>query len=125
LFSRQFPEADGDRGGNRFVVRATAGQSKLHALWDNLLGNAEPLKILGFLARKAQQQYPRKAAAKELQKKTFVEWAKDGFAVARDVAYSGGELRGASSDDAAAPVPALPAGYEANAREVARQRIAL
>jgi hypothetical protein len=130
LFSDQFP--DGDAGGNLFVVRsATNPQIPLHTLWDHLLGVTTNGNAVKRIAERitGDRDHARQALQAELARTKFREWAKESFAVARDVAYDNGHLRGANQedlrDDPSTPVPTLPVAYERNARDVSEVRIAL
>ena len=129
LFSKQFP--DGDRGGNLFIVRSTSGRINLHAYWDSLLGNAEAQTIIGFHAQKIQTAAAtkREAFAKQLEDRDFKSWALEGFRHAQETVYLQGKLKGANQvaldADNTTPVPALPAGYEQQARDLGRARVGL
>jgi hypothetical protein len=120
----------GDRGGNSFMVKHHASVTNLHAFWDDLLGGYMASKLVDAVTAKVLETHPRASLEKELAgSTTFIAWHAEGFALARDVVYQGGKLKGvtreASVADKGATTPELPPGYDETAREAARRRVAL
>ncbi len=127
FFSKDFPK--GDLGGNLYEVRNTGGRINLHKLWDEILGGAESHKIIAqhVKAIVSEPKRQREALAESLKRKDCEEWALESVADAREHVYLKLQLPGANVSKKVAldDVPMLPDGYEANARDVARRRMAL
>ncbi len=142
LYSRDFPK--GDRGGNLMGVSTAAGRVNLHAYWDDLMGQDPPgayaerdnVEYQTQLFKKVREagellrdpQYAREKFADQLRKTRFADWADESFELAKEVAYSNGELKfavippgGVSPPEA----PKLSEEYEKKAQEVGRRRVAL
>jgi hypothetical protein len=110
------PQPDGDQGGN--LVFVTPGRN-LHALWDDIMGSdTSPAYVnslaTGIAADFVQHNGPRPRLSKDPKK-----WIDEGFALAASEVYTFGPETGTREH----PI-ALPTSYEANARKVARVRIA-
>jgi hypothetical protein len=127
LYSADYPT--GDRGGNLMMVKYHGVVTNLHAFWDERLGGYMTFKLVDAVADKAGQAYPRAALEKEIAITAFKDWAGESFALARDVVYQGGKLKGvtraASAADKGATTPELPEKYDATARNLAHHRTAL
>jgi hypothetical protein len=114
----------GDRGGNSFAIKYRGVPTNLHSFWDERLGGYMAWRLVDAVTDKAAEANPRSNFEKELADDKVTDWAKESFALARDVVYDGGKLKGGQRDakDAA---PELPEGYDATANELARRRAAL
>jgi hypothetical protein len=138
LFSDRLPE--GDRGGNALVVAprdttlkpGTERLPNLHLYWDGLLGSNQSL---GYLSETADRcaKHTRKELENELQKRSVLEWAEEGYQLAVKEAYQEGSLPFLTETDVrerlrqgkAVEVPALPVDYERRAEATAERRAAL
>jgi hypothetical protein len=127
MFSPAYPK--GDRGGNLFMVKYHGNVINLHAFWDELLGGYIAPRLVDAVADKVLEAHPRDSLAKELASTKFTDWSAESFAIARDVCYAGGKLKGltreANAADKGATTPELPEGYDKTARDIARTRAAL
>ena len=126
LFSADYPK--GDRGGNLFMIKYHCNSTRLHAYWDELLGGYMSFRLVDAVADKVIEKHPRASLEKELAVTKFPDWARESFAIARDVAYWGGQLKGVTQDVSIADgskVPDLPEKYDQLAHETGRQRVAL
>jgi hypothetical protein len=127
FFSADYPK--GDRGGNLFMVKYHGNETNLHTFWDGLLGGYMSFKLIDAIADKVIEQHPRASLEKELAITKPADWAQESFALARDVVYAGGKLKGVTRDasvaDKGATTPELPEKYDEMARDTARLRIAL
>lgn len=116
----------GDRGGTRCFIRPTegAGVLPLHQFWDGLIlgsdrfqdvrNRAAELRLVPTLAR---------VKLAELGEPDFEKWGRgESFALAKEVAYRQGKLRGSPTRLGA---PVLPADYAKQAQAVAERRIVL
>jgi hypothetical protein len=133
LFSPQFPK--GDKGGNdeslapgavdADPLESAANPHKLHALWDDLLGNSvNPKEIQKFAASLETPAYRRAAFPQLAAHKTVHEWILEGSALAQKYVYLNETLPMTPTGDQKAEVT-LPPGYLATAHRVADQQIAL
>ncbi len=90
----------GDQGGNKLAVKINGRVWKLHAYWDDLLGedsnygddSAEHQYELYLMAikqadRLGKLQLPAGAAEKFAKDRTFASWSQEGFELAKTVAY--------------------------------------
>lgn len=102
----------GDAGGNGVIV---APNRTLHALWDDAAGSDTGDEYVTKYAAEAIAQNPARKISKDPKK-----WIDESFKLDKSDVYTFG-LEVGSRDH---PL-ALPAGYEENAKRVARQRIAL
>lgn len=122
LFTSQFPQ--GDRGGTRFYIRATAQAAttvSLHTYWDGLTGSTDKFQTVRNKATKIRMAHPRDQHG-ELSNKEFPEWAAESFALAKTAAYRDGKLLGSRDEVNGA---ALPADYAATVKPIAYRRMAL
>lgn len=123
LFSDQFPE--GDKGGNKAMVRIGSGRKKLHAFWDGALGKSTKVNDLRSGAQEilAFEAADRSLTSADLADHlSFASWAQEGFKAAVEFAYLNGELEVANSDDHVPhnQIPRAPDGYAETAGKVAR-----
>lgn len=127
IFSAVYPK--GDRGGNLFIVKHHGNVINLHSFWDDLLGGYTSFKLIDAVAAKVIEAHSRASLEKEVAVVKFPEWAAESFALARDVAYAGGKLKGVTREtsiiDKAVTTPELPEKYDETARDTARLRVAL
>jgi hypothetical protein len=126
-FSTAYPK--GDRGGNLFMVKYHGNVTNLHSFWDGVLGGYMSVKLVDAVAAKAGELHPRTEFEKALAVTKFGDWAGESFALARDVVYDGGKLKGVTREvnvaDKGMTTPDLPEKYDETARDTARQRVAL
>jgi hypothetical protein len=123
LFSKEFP--DGDRGGNRSLLRINGRVIQMHSFWDNLLGEAVTLSSIGSTVldvEKALQEHASEIESDLKANQTSEAWAKEGFALAKRHAYRNGELLPANIDTKPAKdvIPEVTEAYAKNAGHVAR-----
>lgn len=123
LFSADYPT--GDRGGNRFFIRARENSSviNLHQFWDDLIigsGRFQDTRHRAVELR-LRPEFERPKLT-ELETAGFENWAKEGFAVALKHTYREGNLQGSTTRTEA---PVLPEDYVKNAKAVGERRIVL
>jgi hypothetical protein len=128
VYSADYPA--GDRGGNLFMVKYHGNVTNLHSFWDEILGRYLAPSLINAITEKIVEGRPRSGFGEEMKVRGYGEWAKESFAIARDVTYMNGKLKGVTraasvEDKTGAVVPELPEGYDAKARETSRARIAL
>ena len=133
FFSPLFPQ--GDRGGNdeTLPVGAAPGDQlearprpkKLHALWDDLLGQTQdPAQIQTLAAALETPAFARKTYPQIANHKSVAAWAKEGNILAQNIAYQHGLLPMTQTGNSQAQVT-LPPGYLDTAQHLARRQIAL
>jgi hypothetical protein len=133
LFSPQFPK--GDKGGNdeslapgavdADPLEAAANPHKLHALWDDLLGNSyDPAEIQKIAATLETPAYGRSAFPQLAAHPQVHEWVVEGNALAQKYVYVNETLPMTPTGTEKTEVT-LPAGYLAAAHQVADKQIAL
>ena len=133
LVSRRYPPPHGDDGGNRLAVRPHKHPERLHTYWDALLGTSTHAKALNRLIERIEDSGARDAGLAERLRShtTFDAWADEGLQAAIEYAYLNGRLPLIDYREVehgtipASEVPVLPAGYAADARELARRQAAL
>ncbi len=107
----------GDAGGNFVFVASNAGQSiTLHAYWDNLAGTDPSDDAVSKFAASVTAEYP---ASSDFSLNPN-RWLKESFKLDRSDVYSFGLGTGTKDQ----PLH-LSAEYDARAKVIARQRIAL
>lgn len=126
LVTPTFPQ--GDSGGTRFFIRATAGARTihLHKFWDDLIIGSERFRsvnsrAVGLMSRAAL----RRAALSndELREGEFRRWAeRESFPAARQHAYVNGTLRGSTDRNNGRT---LPQGYADTVQPIAERRAVL
>ena len=133
LFSAQFPK--GDKGGNdeslapgavdADPLESAANPHKLHALWDDLLGNTlNPVQIQKIAATLEVPQYGRSTFPQLAAHKAVHEWVVESSVLAQKDVYLNETLPMTPTGDQRAEVT-LPAGYLDTAHKIADQQIAL
>jgi hypothetical protein len=110
-------EPDGDQGGN--LVFVTPGRN-LHALWDDILGTDTSAAYVNGLATAIANDFVQHNGEHPRLSKDPKKWIDEGFALAKSEVYTFGDETGSRDH----PI-ALPSSYEANARKVARIRVAI
>jgi S1/P1 Nuclease len=128
VYSADYPA--GDRGGNLFMIKYHGNVTDLHTFWDEVLGRYVAPKLLDQVTAKVLEENPRERFAEQLKVTGFEHWIDESFAIAKNVTYLGGKLKGVTraasvADKSGNGVPELPEGYDVKAREMARARIAL
>jgi len=133
LFSPLFPT--GDRGGNSESLAAGAVASdplesqanphKLHALWDDVLGNTQnPREIEKFAAGLEAPAFRRNTYPQIPAHPGLHEWIVEGSVLARQHVYNNLNLQFTPTGDGKAVVT-LPNGYLPNMHVVGSRQIAL
>jgi hypothetical protein len=144
-FSSEAGLRQGDQGGNKFVVKINGRVWKLHAFWDDLLGedpdylddSAEhQRKVYGEAMKVADRlrRFPLAAADQEKLAKnlSFASWSAESFELAKTVCYQKGDGSGILGHANIKPGRAVPddapeagAEYAEVARATAEVRIVL
>jgi hypothetical protein len=113
---------DGDRGGNEVHFpnpRARGSrESNLHAYWDDLLGTDSSPAAVERLADELMKEYPAAGFTAELKKTNIREWAEESVEISLGTVYK-------NLDPNITRFADRPVGYEADARRVARRRVAV
>lgn len=141
-FSSDIAFRKGDLGGNKFGVKDGTKRWKLHAYWDDLLGRDTDYADDTFAHQaelyRAAIKVAERLRARELNDEdkaaleknvTFDSWSREGFELAKNVAYMKGDgsgllparevpFNGRVPDDA----PELGADYVKRAKETAEKR---
>lgn len=119
-FSRALPE--GDRGGNQVHLPNPRGQNErsnnLHAYWDDLLGWDEDPAAVERLAAELMNEHPLASLGDELKKTSIRDWAEESVQVCLKTVYN-------HLDPEVVNIGAVPAGYDADAQQAGRKRLAL
>jgi hypothetical protein len=120
---------DGDRGGNRVLVRTAVGRrpTNLHTLWDGLI--LQRGTDLSAADRRAIELRGRPEFARnrlgELSQRNLGHWTgSESRDAAIRLAYRNGGVRGSPDPDSAA-APVLPAGYTREAQAFVERRATL
>jgi hypothetical protein len=127
LFSGSFPA--GDRGGNLayVVLHDGANKTKLHPMWDGLLGKSTSQSALERVVKQVEA-LPKKdqdAIKQSVEANKSIEsWAKESFEIAKQSAYLDGKLPVGDGHEDAADIPVAPADYVRNSGHVARVQVA-
>ena len=117
------PAGPGDRGGNDFRLEPFAVEpirkpvDNLHALWDNLLGQALQSAAIEATARRLQMLHPRTAKAAQLDPEV---WFEESVQEARTFVY-----RGLNKAPRSSRGVVIPSQYFARAQVRAGRRAAL
>ena len=133
LFSPQFSQ--GDKGGNLEWLAANAVASdpletqanphKLHALWDDALGNTlDPVAIQKIAATLETSAYHRAAFPQLKAHPAVHDWILEGSVLAKQDAYWNFALPMVTAPDGKINVT-LPEGYLVNLHKISNQQIAL
>jgi len=113
-FSSDLPQ--GDQGGNKQALCASPCKSELHAFWDDVLGRSEkPSAAIRAAAKKTLFVPPSDEQSQILDENT---WLDESFEAAKSYAYAPPVNAGPS------PYHLTPE-YKAQAKKVARERVAL
>lgn len=144
-FSRERGFLNGDLGGNKFGINDGVKKWKLHTYWDDLMGidrdynddsaahQAERYRTAIKVAERLRGLALSDADKERLAKNTtFDSWSKEGFELAKSVAYQKGDgtgllkavevpLDGRVPDDA----PELGEAYIKRAKETAEKQIVI
>jgi len=113
---------NGDRGGNDVYVRTTNAATRLHALWDDLVGTTPDRRQQWHDATANLAKFPRRSLPELAADTTPLSWSLESRKLAITYGYLNGNLKGGTNFDTA---PALPAGYVATATTVAERQVAL
>jgi hypothetical protein len=132
LFDENFPEPEGDRGGNKAWVKTTEGHAiKLHAFWDQLFGSGgqlfRPVPLTMILAadhraKELAPLFPRAALPELAEHKTPVSWSLESRALAISDGWRRHNLAYGLTEATASE---LPADYEEKAHAIADRQVAL
>jgi hypothetical protein len=132
--STTYPPPDGDRGGNSFFIRPNTRVINLHSFWDQQLGSTLPPPAREALndAIRLESEHSRASLPQLAAPPAPLAWSRESLGEAVRHAYQYQEavqgtphlvrLPGSASQQDAPP---LPAGYSKQAKDVARERIAL
>lgn len=130
LYNDRFPS--GDQGGNKLAVRDGERIVRLHAYWDNVLGEQKDYDSIVALANEISAPASADVIPSERSKPlAWSLWANDSFAIAVKTVYLNGELPltewrkemldGGPFDE----VPSLSAQYSETAKEVSKTQVKL
>jgi hypothetical protein len=127
FFSKDFPK--GDEGGNLayIVLHDGANKTKLHPMWDGLLGKSTSKATIEKVVKQAQDlpDADQELIKKNLKDNTTIEsWAKESFEIAKKVAYRDGKLPMGDEDTDAGDIPVVPEDYAKTAGHTARVQVA-
>lgn len=85
LITKQYPQAEGDRGGTRFYIRVKPDSQmiSLHKFWDDLILGSERFQTVRNTATRLRASYQRNKLP-ELRETKFDNWAKlESFKIAK------------------------------------------
>jgi hypothetical protein len=127
LFSEQFP--DGDRGGNLayVVLHEGANKTKLHPMWDGLLGKSTTASAIGKVVEEVNtliKANPDLIKNDLENHETIESWARESFEAAKKYAYLNGELPLGEEEDDASDIAVAPDDYAKNSGRIAKIQIA-
>ena len=132
LFNKDFPEPEGDRGGNKAWVKPPGGTAiKLHAFWDQRFGSSgqlfRPVPVTMIIASRNRaeeiaRRLPRSAFSNLTEHRTPVSWSLEGRALAISDGWRRAKLPYGLTEATAAE---LPADYEEKATAVAERQVAI
>jgi hypothetical protein len=126
FYSPAYP--DGDRGGNSIYVNPWPKEqnrpngTRLHGLWDGLLGEATDTQTQWQYAETLAARFPRATLPELAAHTTLKEWSLESRTLALEKGYLHGRLAGSPE---AAGAPQLPDGYLAAAQGAAERQAAL
>lgn len=124
VYTTDYKERDGDRGGNRQYIRVEEGSRpiNLHYFWDGLITNSEDYGTVRNIATGLRDKFTRDEL-RELAEPKFEAWARaESHELGVKVAHRGGKLVGGPVEFAA---PVLPDGYTKEAKAIGERRAAL
>jgi hypothetical protein len=113
-FTKSQPK--GDQGGN--LVYVTPGRN-LHALWDDLAGSDTTDAYVNRYAAEITTEFLKGNGQQPRLSRDPKRWVEEGFDLAKREVYTFGPETGSREHPLS-----LPAGYEENARRVARVQLA-
>lgn len=130
-WSSQYPQ--GDKGGNEMAVRTNGEAVRLHSYWDAALGTSDAYDAVAFLADEitSDPQLARDKLPELAKDTTFNSWIEESHRWAIALAYLNGRLKTVpwaaldAKQITVNEVPALPASYAGNARDLSKRRVAL
>ena len=116
-------DPEGDRGGNSFRLAGVYPFNNLHAYWDGLVGMSIPwsnsarseAEYVGSIAQRITSRHPMSRLQGRLLPGQFETWSREGFQVAKTVAYPSWLQRNQRA----------PARYRPHAWAAAEPRIAM
>ena len=117
-FSQEYP--DGDAGGNKVAIKPHGRVMKLHAYWDQVLGNDATYPVVAHRADRLMTEMNGIVGTGS----DYAAWAREGLGTAGHSVYLDGHLahavwrQGITADQ----VPTLNPGYEEGAYTAARRR---
>lgn len=131
LYSERFPS--GDQGGNRVAIRDGDSPKKLHAYWDNILGEDKSLSsIEAYCRAQLTQEGPQDDTLDAtLSNRDWSIWARESFRLAKEAVYLDGkliltpwsnELQSSKNMDG---VPVLDQQYQQTASRIAQLQVNL
>jgi len=114
---------DGDKGGNRFMVKETSNGStqKLHSMWDGLLGSGDDPDNIKAKAAQLRTNHPPTTLAAQLAITDIRQWGRASRTNAVVQAYKKFSHLNATNGNAVL----LPQGYKDGAKVKAREYAAL
>ena len=125
----------GDEGGNKLAIRInqTSAPKKLHAVWDDLIGNNPHFDRVVQLAERITHdpQFAESRLPEFSSHKYSWEFAEESYQAAKEVVYQNGQIRFVpwasveSREVAVDDVPVMPPSSLDRAHVVAQRRIAL
>lgn len=130
LYSDRFPE--GDQGGNKIAVRDGDRLIRLHAYWDNILGEQKDFESIVAFAQEFTE--PLATHVQSFDKSSSLAWSawsEESHLIAVKHVYLNGELpvtewKKEMQDAGVFPeVPSLTEQYVKESREVARSQVRL
>ena len=129
LFTREYPE--GDRGGNEICIRVTPDSApvNLHMLWDGLITSSGDTRTPLNIAAQLRKKFPKPRLAEPATGEARA-WAMESYAIAKQIAYMNGSLRGTPKGrypdcSEVSHAAVLSPGYMEKAKQIAERRIAL
>ena len=123
LFNSRFTQKDGDKGGNRFYVKETAGGAtkNLHSLWDGLLGSGDDPDNMKTKAAQLVNAHSRSSMTALLAVEDATTWAKMSRSNAVAISYK----KFSSVTPTQANPVLLPQGWKADAKAFTEKSAAL
>lgn len=116
-FSDDFPK--GDKGGNDFYVMPGTSGTKLHRIWDGLLGVSPAPRTEWNYAILLESKLPKDSLSELVTNITPQSWSLECRQLSIEQVYLNGALKGSVSADTA---PALPPDYTKTAKVVAERQ---
>lgn len=120
-------QPDGDRGGNDSGVKLSGKPTRLHTMWDNLIGSDISLSSISKAVEEIEELVKKnpKNTVEEIEKHTTPRsWSEEAHALGLKHAYLDGKLKVAIyKEKATEAMPDAPEGYAKDAGEVARYQI--